>query len=98
MGIASVISAMADLQRQIEELDAEISDAEDDAANTSIYAGVTGRVKAIFGEAEAAIEDPHNNKKVSHLLGAKLFSFFYFSVSSSLNRILALIPSADPAL
>ncbi len=55
--MASVISAMADLQVQIEELDAQISDAEDDSASTSIYAGVTGRVKAIFGEAEASVAD-----------------------------------------
>ena len=55
--MASVVSAMADLQLQIEELDAEISDAEDDAASTTIYAGVTGRVKAIFGEAELSVAD-----------------------------------------
>ena len=41
--MASVISAMADLQAQIEELDEEISNAEDDAASTTIYAGVSGR-------------------------------------------------------
>lgn len=55
--MASVVSAMADLQMQIEELDAEISNAEEDAASTTIYAGVTGRVKAIFGEAEASVAD-----------------------------------------
>ena len=55
--MASVISAMADLQVQIEELDAEISDAEDDSASTTIYAGVTGRVKAIFGEAGMSVAD-----------------------------------------
>lgn len=55
--MASVISAMADLQTQIEELDAEISDAEDDSASTSIYADVTGRVKAIFGETDADVAD-----------------------------------------
>ena len=55
--MASVISAMADLQVQIEALDAEISDAEDDAASTTVYAGVTGRVKAIFGEAGSAVAD-----------------------------------------
>ena len=55
--MASVISAMADLQAQIEALDAELSAAEDDAASTTVYAGVTGRVKAIFGEAEAAVVD-----------------------------------------
>lgn len=55
--MASVVSAMADLQVQIEELDGQISDAEDDAASTTIYAGVTGRVKAIFGEAEKSVAD-----------------------------------------
>ena len=55
--MASVVSAMADLQAQIEELDDEISNAEDDAASTTIYAGVTGRVKAIFGEAELSVAD-----------------------------------------
>ena len=55
--MASVISAMADLQEQIEELDAQISNAEDDAASTSIKAGVSGRVKAIFGEKGASVTD-----------------------------------------
>ena len=55
--MASVISAMADLQAQIEELDAEISNAEDDAASTSITAGVSGRVKAVFGEKGADVAD-----------------------------------------
>lgn len=55
--MASVISAMADLQVRIEELDEQISDAEDDGAGTAIYAGVTGRVKAIFGEAGASVAD-----------------------------------------
>ena len=48
--MASVISAMADMQAQIEDLDNRLSNAEDDAASTTIYAGVTGRLKAIFGE------------------------------------------------
>lgn len=48
--MASVVSAMADLQARIEALDAEISDAEDDSASTRINAGVDGRVKAVFGE------------------------------------------------
>ena len=55
--MASVISAMADLQVQIESLDKQISNAEDDAASTTIYAGVSGRVKAIFGEADAYVTD-----------------------------------------
>lgn len=55
--MASVISAMAELQVQIEDLDEQLSDAEDDAASTTIYAGVTGRVKAIFGEAGLSVAD-----------------------------------------
>ena len=47
--MASVISAMADLQADIESLDSQISRAEDDAASTKITAGVTGRIKAVFG-------------------------------------------------
>lgn len=48
--MSSVISAMADLQTQIDELDDEISDAEDDATGTSVTAGVSGRVKKIFAK------------------------------------------------
>ena len=55
--MASVISAMADLQVRIEELDEQLSDAEDDAADTRINAGVTGRVKAIFGEKDAEVAE-----------------------------------------
>ena len=55
--MASVISAMADLQVQIDELDAELSDAEDDEAEDVVYAGVTGRVKAIFAEAGDSVVD-----------------------------------------
>ena len=55
--MATVMSVMADLQLQIEELDEQLSDAEDDAASTAIYAGVTGRVKAIFGEAGDDVTD-----------------------------------------
>ena len=55
--MASVVSAMADLQVQIEELDAEISDAEDDSASTRIDAGVTGRLKAVFGEKDDEVAD-----------------------------------------
>ena len=55
--MATVVSAMADLQAQIEELDAQISDAEGDTAATSVYAGVAGRVKAVFGEKGANVAD-----------------------------------------
>ena len=50
VNMASVVSAMADLQAEIEALDSELSDAEDDSASTRIDAGVSGRLKAIFGE------------------------------------------------
>ena len=55
--MSSVVSAMADLQLQIEDLDDQISDAEDDSASTRINAGVTGRVKAVFGEKGADVAD-----------------------------------------
>ena len=57
MDMASVVSAMADLQAEIEELDEQISDAEDDEASDVIYAGVSGRVKAIFAEADDEVTD-----------------------------------------
>ena len=55
--MASVVSAMADLQAEIEALDEQISDAEDDEASDIIYAGVSGRVKAIFAEADDEVAD-----------------------------------------
>ena len=39
----SVISAMADLQGQLEDLDEQLSDAEDDTVSSKIKAGVSGR-------------------------------------------------------
>jgi len=55
--MASVIGAMADLQAEIEELDQQISDSEDDSASTSVKAGVSGRVKAIFGAEGEDVSD-----------------------------------------
>ena len=55
--VSSVMSAMADLQAEIEELDEQISDAEDDEASDVIYAGVSGRVKAIFAEADDEVTE-----------------------------------------
>ena len=55
--MASVMSALADLQTQIEELDDQISDAEGDAAGTTVYAGVTGRVKVVYGTVGADVAD-----------------------------------------
>lgn len=55
--MSSVVSAMADLQVQIEDLDEQISGAGDDSASTTIYAGVSGRVKAIFASEDADVAD-----------------------------------------
>ena len=55
--MASVVSAMADLQAEIEELDEQISDAENNEASDVIYAGVSGRVKAIFAEVDDEVAD-----------------------------------------
>ena len=55
--MASVMSALAELQSAIEDLDSQISDAEDDSASTSIYAGVSGRVKAIFAAEDTVVAD-----------------------------------------
>lgn len=48
VNMSSVISTMAEIQADIEELDEKLSDAEGDAADTNVYAGVSGRVKAIY--------------------------------------------------
>ena len=56
--MASVISAMADLQVQIEDLDEQLSDAEDDAASTTIYAGVAGFYE-LNRQQLAALEQVH---------------------------------------
>ena len=55
--MASVMSAMADLQAKMEELDQQLRDAEDDEASDVLYAGVSGRVKAIFAEAGDDVGD-----------------------------------------
>lgn len=54
---ATVISAMADLQDTLEELDSQLSDAEDDKVSAKIKAGVSGRVKAIYGKKGIAVTD-----------------------------------------
>ena len=55
--MASVVSTMAQLQEQIKELDHQLSDAEDDAAGTTVYAGVSGRVKVIYGTKDTYVTD-----------------------------------------
>lgn len=55
VNMATVMSAMADLQVEIQELDEEISKAEDDEASDVIYAGVSGRVKKIYAEEDTDV-------------------------------------------
>ena len=55
--MASVISTMADLQTEIDELDAQISNAEGDALSSTVAAGVSGRVKVLFGQKGDKVAD-----------------------------------------
>ena len=55
--MASVRSALSDIQAQIEDLDDQIADADSDKADTYIYAGINGRVKAIYAEVDTAVAD-----------------------------------------
>lgn len=48
--MATVRSALSDVQAQIEDLDDQIADADSDKADTAVYAGVSGRVKAVYGQ------------------------------------------------
>ena len=48
LDMSSVISTMADVQKQIEELDEQIASAGNDKVSASVKAGVKGRVKKIF--------------------------------------------------
>lgn len=47
--MATVRSALSDIQAQIEDLDDQIYDADGDEASTRVAAGVPGRVKIIYG-------------------------------------------------
>lgn len=48
--MATVRSAMSDLQAEIDALDDQIADADSDKASTRVAAGVPGRVKILYGE------------------------------------------------
>jgi multidrug efflux pump subunit AcrA (membrane-fusion protein) len=48
--MATVMTALADVQGQIEKKDQELSDASAKAATTSVKAGVSGRVKVIYAQ------------------------------------------------
>ena len=48
LSTASIVSAMADLQDQIDEIDAELEEVSDDTVDSRTRAGISGRVKKIF--------------------------------------------------
>ncbi len=54
---ASVRTALAELQEEIENLDDQIADAEGDKVSSYVYAGVPGRVKAIYANLDTKVED-----------------------------------------
>ena len=53
----SVLSAMSQAQADLDAFDQQLSDAEDDAVESSVRAGVSGRVKEIYCEQDEAVED-----------------------------------------
>lgn len=55
--MASVRTAMSDLQEEIEDLDDQIADADGDTVSSYVSAGVPGRVKAIYAGKDALVED-----------------------------------------
>lgn len=50
VNMATVLQALADTQDAIDDLDDDIHDAESDKVSASLTAGVTGRVKQVFGK------------------------------------------------
>ena len=55
--MATVRTAMSTLQDEIDDLDDEISSAKGDTVSSYVTAGVTGRVKILYGEAGMLVED-----------------------------------------
>lgn len=55
--MATVLEALADTQQAIDDLDDDIHDAESDKAATTVTAGVTGRVKLVYGEIGENVAD-----------------------------------------
>ena len=55
--MATVRTAMSQLQEEIEDLDDQITDAEGDTVSSYVSAGVPGRVKIIYGETDMLVED-----------------------------------------
>lgn len=55
--MASVRTALSELQSEIEDLDDEITSAEGDSVSSYVSAGVPGRVKILYGEKGMLVED-----------------------------------------
>lgn len=55
--MATVRSAMSDLQAEIDSLDDQIADADGDKASTRVAAGVPGRVKILYGDTGDTVAD-----------------------------------------
>lgn len=55
--MASVRTAMAELQTELEELDAQIADARGETVSSSVTAGVPGRVKLLYAQRGDSVED-----------------------------------------
>ena len=55
--MATVRSAMSDLQAEIDDLDDQITAAEGDTVSSYVTAGVPGRVKILYGEKDRLVED-----------------------------------------
>lgn len=53
--MASVMTALADVQEQLDDLDDEIADAKGDTVSSYITAGISGRVKQIFAEKDTDV-------------------------------------------
>ena len=59
--LQSVHNAISSDQQQITALDTKIRNAEDDAVNKCVYAGVSGRVKAIYAKSGGSVEQTMYN-------------------------------------
>ncbi len=55
--MATVRTAMSELQDEIDDLDDQIADAEGDTVSSYLKAGVPGRLKIIYGEQGMSVED-----------------------------------------
>ena len=56
LDMATVRTAMATVQSELDDLDDEIKDAANDKVDSNITAGLTGRVKIIYGEKEMNVQ------------------------------------------